>query len=616
MDKKATKFQFLNKKTLFIVGIVLVIIASIVMIIHGELNSIQSIPATPVQVYFDGEYRIGDGEWKEIKEGEHIPSTKGDVTLKGYFHMLTPSGEYIGIFKSATNIAFYTNHISITFNEGGSIPPYVIDHENPIVGESGCGEDWTAHSFKSGTGYVEMLIHNPHQFGNENAIDEMLSSIAIWTGPDFEKDVLEIGETQRTVGLLFIVVALVFLGTALFSSLIHVKNSKIIWIFGLIVLFAGLYFTYSSTGIYFWSDSIIFNTSILGIAMMLYMFFVSILIALSLKTTKNLGIIASVVMGVAITVLFVISMTEKVFFYDTWLYWVIIQGVVNIALTACLIKEGVKEKGKERFIYLGAILPLVAFIIDAISTAFGWWEGGIASQCVFTVIFVVATVIVLMIIPRGINAVKKAKELETEKLLLNTQLAESRVSTMMSQIRPHFIYNTLGSIEQLCELDPPKAGELVHDFAKYLRGNFDELDNPKPILMSQEMEHVHHYINIENVRFPDMTFTCEMNSNDFRIPALTIQPIVENAVKHGLMRLQKGGTIHVETYETNDSYCVLVQDDGVGFDTTVLLDDRKHVGIRNIRGRLKAMVDGTLEIESVVGKGTRVTITIPKEAGQ
>ena len=187
---------------------------------------------------------------------------------------------------------------------------------------------------------------------------------------------------------------------------------------------------------------------------------------------------------------------------------------------------------------------------------------------------------------------------------------------MMSQIRPHFIYNTLGSIEQLCNIDPPKAGELVHNFAKYLRGNFGELDNPKPILMSQEMEHVHHYISIENVRFPDMTFSFEMNSDDFHIPALTIQPIVENAIKHGLMKLEKGGTIRVVSYETDTHYCVRVEDDGAGFDTDVLFDERKHVGIRNIRGRLKAMVNGTLEIESKEGVGTKVLIMIPKEVEQ
>ena len=185
---------------------------------------------------------------------------------------------------------------------------------------------------------------------------------------------------------------------------------------------------------------------------------------------------------------------------------------------------------------------------------------------------------------------------------------------MMSQIRPHFIYNTLGSIEQLCVIDPPKAGELVHNFAKYLRGNFGELDNPKPILMSQEMEHVHYYVSIEKVRFPDMNFSFEIKSSDFHIPALTIQPIVENAIKHGLMKLPKGGNIQVTSYETPTHYYVSVKDDGIGFDTGVLLDERKHVGIRNIRGRLKAMVNGELEIESTVGSGTKVLITIPKEA--
>ena len=267
-------------------------------------------------------------------------------------------------------------------------------------------------------------------------------------------------------------------------------------------------------------------------------------------------------------------------------------------------------------IYIGAFLPLIAFGVDALATFTGFWKGGITSQYVFMLLFLVAITVLLRIIPNSINAVAKTKQLENEKLVLNAQLAVSRVSLMISQIRPHFIYNTLGSIEQLCELDPNKAGELVHNFAKYLRGNFGELDNPKPILMSQEMEHVHHYISIENVRFPDMTFLFEMNSNDFKLPALTVQPIVENAIKHGLMKLSKGGTIKVVSYETSESYCVTVEDDGVGFDTNILLDERKHVGLRNIRERLKAMVNGTLTVESTIGVGTKVLITIPKETNK
>jgi sensor histidine kinase YesM len=266
-----------------------------------------------------------------------------------------------------------------------------------------------------------------------------------------------------------------------------------------------------------------------------------------------------------------------------------------------------------KWFYLSAFLPLSAFAVDVFGIYAGFWKGGMVSQYVFTVLFVVAIIMVLKLIPNNVNAARKAKELEMEKIVLNSELAKSRISTMMSQIRPHFIYNTLGSIEQLCDLDPKKAGALVHDFAKYLRGNFGELDNPNPILMSQEMDHVHHYVSIENVRFPDMTFSFEMNSDDFRIPALTIQPIVENAIKHGLMKLQNGGTIKVVSYETESDYCVSVADDGVGFDTSLLLDERKHVGIRNIRERLKAMVKGTIEIDSIVGVGTTVLIKIPKE---
>ena len=612
--------EFFKKPTirliLPVVGIVLVIISSTLLLWHGNANSNQSIPAYTASVYFEGQYRIGDGEWQQIVEGEHISSTKGDVILRGNFHMIAPDGEYAGVYRESIPIAFYLDHISLTFYEVGS-EPFMLDMENPIYGNSVCGMNWEAYYLTSESDdLIEILIHNPHNYGNENAIDEMLSKVTLWTPIEFEKDVLDSGASQRNVGLAIIIASVMFLGTALFSSLIHIKNSKIIWLLGLVILFAGLYFTYSSFGIAFWSESIVFNTSILGISMMLYTFFLSTLIVASFKKMKKFGVVTCLILALTNVIFFLLPMITKVFFYDTWRYWSIIQSVAFVVLIVCIINELIYAKGKNKLIYIGAFLPLVTFSVDALATLLGLWQGGITSQYVFMILFIVAIVFLLRIIPNSINALTKTKELENEKLALNAELTESRVSTMMSQIRPHFIYNTLGSIEQLCELDPHKAGELVHNFAKYLRGNFGELDNPKPILMSQEMEHVHHYINIENVRFPDMTFSFEMNSNDFHIPALTIQPIVENAIKHGLMKLSKGGTIKVFSYETGDNYCVTVEDDGVGFDTNVLLDERKHVGIRNIRGRLKAMVNGTLEIESTIGKGTKVLITIPKGDGK
>ena len=589
---------------------------ALVLLWHGNVTSNQAMPAMVAGVYFDGEYRIADGQWQKIEKGKHISSTEGDVTLRGNFHLVAPDGEYVGVYTDSIPIALYTNHINLTFYEGEN-EPFIIDVENPLYGDSACHEDWSAYVLTSGSEEpIEILIHNPHRFGNETAIDEMLSSTALWTDIEFEKGVLESGKTQRDIGLLFAIISLVVLGTALFSTLIHIKNSKIIWLFGTVILFAGTYLSYSADGVSFWNESVVSNTTILGCSMMFYMFFLCVALVQFLKDTRTIGIITVTLLGVVNAVVLVLPVLTDILFFDTWLYWASVQILANIILLGCLIRELVVTKGKERWLYFGAILPLVSFGVDVIMTDLGLWKGGVSSRYIFTVFFVVAMVVVLKVIPNGINALSKAKELETEKIVLNAELTESRISTMMSQIRPHFIYNTLGSIEQLCIIDPSKAGELVHNFAKYLRGNFGELDNPKPILMSQEMEHVRHYISIENVRFPDMTFSFEMNSDDFHIPALTIQPIVENAIKHGLMKLSKGGTIRVVSYETESHYCVSVEDDGVGFDTDVLLDERKHVGIRNIRGRLKAMVNGTLEIESRVGIGTTVLIKIPKEVAQ
>ena len=615
-NKFKNKFEK-NKKSYFqTAGVVLLLLLASFLLWFNNSHSMQAVPALVGDVYFDGEYRVEDGEWQTIVKGEHIPATKGDVTLRGNFHMLAPDGEYVGVYREEIPIALFIDHISLTFYEVGS-SPFVLDMENPLYGDSVCGVKWEAYQLTScSEDAVEILVHNPHSFGNETAIDEMLSKMALWTGIEFENGVSNNGESQRTLGMLFMLVSILFLGIALFSTLIHLKSSKSVWLIGLAVLFAGLYFYYRADGIYFQSESTVSNTTILGASMMLYMLFLCLFISSLLKVTQRVGGITVALLGVANAVFFLLPVISEVFFYDTWAWWANVQIVANAVIAVCLIRELVVSKTRERWLYVGAVLPLVAFAVDVFGTKLAAWKGGVISQYVFIVLVAVAAITVLKFIPSNINAVAKAKELEMEKIVLNAALAESRISTMMSQIRPHFVYNTLGSIEQLCKFDPPKAGELVHSFAKYLRGNFGELDNPKPILMSQEMEHVHHYISIENVRFPDMTFTFEMNSEDFLIPALTIQPIVENAIKHGLMKLPRGGTIRVVSYETDTDYCISVVDDGAGFDTGVLIDERKHIGLRNIRERLKVMVNGRLDIESTVGVGTSVLVTIPKEVGK
>ena len=614
------KFQIYKSPYFQAAGILLLIFLAALMMRFNNINSTQAISATVAKVRFFGEYRIGDGQWKEITEGQHISATKGDVTLRGNFHVLTPDGMYVGVYRGELPIAFYSNHISLTICEGEN-EPFMMDVENSLFGSSACGESWAAYLLKSGSDeQIEILIHNPHRYGNENAIDEMLDNMALWSGIDFERDALNRGQTQRNIGLFFGVIALVLLGSALFSELLHVLNSQIIWGLGAAILSAGIYLTYSAPGISFWSEFRYVNTSILGFSMMFYMLFVSGIITWILKETKQIGYIATIASGVSIGIYCIQPMLLDVYFYDTWLFWVITQSMVNVVLFACLIKEYIAASRKKRWIQVGMALMLFAFEADAVSTAFGFWEGGFISKYIFCVLFVSSLFVVLRLIPENINATAKTNELElqrkrieAEKSMVEAELKESRMAIMLSQIRPHFIYNTLGTIERMCLKDPQKAFQLVRNFSLYLRGNFSELDSVTPIRFAEELKHVEYYVNIEKVRFPDMNIEYDVETTEFVLPALSVQPLVENAIKHGLMRLETGGTVKIHSYETPTHFCVDVTDDGVGFDMDEPIDEKKHVGLRNIRGRLKAMVNGELVLESKLGSGTKAIIMIPKE---
>ena len=133
MDKNNKMFGAFSRSHLQIACAVLLIVFAGALIWFSNRTSMQAMPAMVADVYFDGEYRIGEGDWIPIVEGEHIPSTKGDVTLRGNLHMLAPDGEYVGIYRGELPVAFYIDHISLTIIEGDG-EPYQIDAENPMFG--------------------------------------------------------------------------------------------------------------------------------------------------------------------------------------------------------------------------------------------------------------------------------------------------------------------------------------------------------------------------------------------------------------------------------------------------------------------------------------------------
>ncbi len=190
-------------------------------------------------------------------------------------------------------------------------------------------------------------------------------------------------------------------------------------------------------------------------------------------------------------------------------------------------------------------------------------------------------------------------------------MAEQRIQIMMSQIQPHFLYNTLSTIQALCKTDPEQAFETTEKFGTYLRQNIDSLGQPDLIPIRKELDHIRIYAEIEAIRFPYVRVDYDTEDLDFRVPALTIQPLVENAIRHGV-RIRKEGIVTVRTRRTKEGHEITVIDNGKGFDAALLsAEDGSHIGLRNVRGRVEQMCGGTLTVDSVIDIGTTVTIRIP-----
>ena len=224
------------------------------------------------------------------------------------------------------------------------------------------------------------------------------------------------------------------------------------------------------------------------------------------------------------------------------------------------------------------------------------------------------TWVMLNLLIQGFGFVRGA--LRKERILREreTELKNAKVQAMMQQIRPHFIYNTLTSIYVLCRDDPRQAMQVVDSFTAYLQANFTAIAATKPIIFPDELRHTRAYLAVEAMRYGDkLKVEYDLKHTAFRLPALTLQPIVENAVKHGIGS-GRGDEEHIviRSRYQNGAAFLTVEDDGPGFDPDAGTGDA-HIGIGNVRERLELMCGGTLTVESGPDKGTVISMVIPQK---
>ena len=261
-----------------VVGIILLLLIAIINIGQTIYKDNQANLASVLDLSFHGEYKIGESDWKPIVKGEHIPADDGEVLLRGTFMMSFPDGEVIGPLMDDGAVALFFDHL------GGSVwingtETHVFDAENPEIGNFTCGKYWLVYQYNVGEDDTfEIHLRNPHAFGNKLAVDEFLDSMRIYTGDDFELLQEKQTENLRVIGAIVIFVSVFILGIAMFSSLLHMSQSEIMWLVGATILCAGCYFVVQSTESYTLNSNIALNTAVYLLSILMYVSFLQILI--------------------------------------------------------------------------------------------------------------------------------------------------------------------------------------------------------------------------------------------------------------------------------------------------------------------------------------------------
>jgi len=283
----------------------------------------------------------------------------------------------------------------------------------------------------------------------------------------------------------------------------------------------------------------------------------------------------------------------------------------NTAILLLLLIQSVRlyiRKGEGLLLFI-AILAINLYSADAILFSLGFKTSSGFLQ-VYIMIF--AAMMIFLLSGQYFTAIR-----QQQASLKRTQEAE--IAFLRAQINPHFLYNALNSVAALCITAPEKAEDVVVELSQYLRRSFDFKRMDAMSTLARELELLETYLYVEKTRFGDrlkVVYDIDETLN-LPIPPLVLQPLVENAVKHGLMDSVAGVTVKVSIQCQGDEAVFTIEDNGIGMEQgrlDCLLEEKTKsggIGLWNINQRLKMLYGRELSIRSEKGSGTQVTFALP-----
>ena len=580
------------------------LLGSLVCLVWMVCSTTQSVLSKPMQLHFAVEYSP-DGEHWQTLEGADLSRWEGDLYLRGHFDWDIPEG---------LRISWYQDHIGVSMTVNGQ--PAGIDTVAWYMEEDGrvtpyvCGSRWdyqlSPDILPEDT--VEFHLYDPHRHGNGGAFAEFLDNIYVTgnTPVVLEGYLSPYSAPLQGLGVMLLIVALLVLGASLASLLMRIPLGVALWNYGFLCLFTGGFMVLDTVGISFVSELVVFNTWGKLLCAMLAVYFGQLCLCGALtgrrRTLADAAMTASALLD---CVLVVLSAAGKLLLYDALFPWKLSQLALCPLLMGCAAAE--LHRGDKRGTAVSGLVLSAAVLLDIAGVGASMFSHASCTKLVFLLLFVVQIVTVVRHIILDYRGSLRAGQLEKE-------LEDSRIAAMLSQMQPHFLYNVLNSIYQLCEVAPKTAQDAIVHFSDYLRNNMASLEQKEPISFEEEYRHVQTYLTLEQIRFPStLRVEEDIQAANFKVPPLTVQVLVENAVKHGVTKKRGGGTVTVATRELPDCWQITVQDTGKGFDPARYGEDGKpHFGLRNVRERLRLMVGGTLTVTSAPGQGTTAEIRIPK----
>lgn len=556
------------------------------------------------RVAIQGEYKEEDGIWKPFtKDIKFDYKELRDITVRGHFTRDLPKGNklYLKIDQLKANMR-------INGEEVLQFEPQTGDG-NPT---NAIGRMWYTYISPGITteDIVELNFGNLYRNAYYIQFDELLWDMRTGSESGLLFASAKEDALLLLMGSVFLFLSLLLIIISLFCGILHIKGAQqFLWL-GLSTFFSALWFiTLCPSLSLIWPVPVFFNIlysySIQGIAAFILLFVASNLSGYRKRLMYYF-------LGLLMTIL-VIDMVKQISGVQDLFTAINYFSILDIVLGCCMfifLKLEVDDsQSKELKNVLRAMLLLVVFgILELIN---GYLQFTSAATCfgLGLISFAVLEGVFLLL------RIQASMKNEKRALTLENELIQSQVSVMLSQIQPHFLYNSLMGIKELCDVAPPRAADALEHFAYFLRGNLDSLADTHLIPFEKEIEHVQDYLHLEKMRFQDiLTVVWETPYTDYLLPPLTLQPIVENAVRYGITKKDNGGTITIKSKKTDDAVIITVCDDGVGFDTNApLFGGRSHIGLDNVRSRLAAQCGGTLTVQSKQDVGTTVTVYLPQK---